>query len=127
MALPSLLDEYGDAIEADMQRVYGIDLLDVYRGSLSPRKLLVLIEHLPPGSALWNETGGDSAWTVQEHLIANMLDAINLNNWLTAGDSKAKQPKPVPRPSDLLKKRQQNEALEARLQQFRKGQTPTTK
>lgn len=119
MALPGLLSDYGDEIEADLQRVYSLDLLDVYRGTLSPRKLMVYIEQLPPGSATWNATGGDSAWNVQEHLTANLLDAQNIGNWIAAGGKPSDKPKPVPRPADLVKKRRANEAILARAERFK--------
>lgn len=44
------LREYGEAIEADLA-FRGIDLLDFYRGHISPRRLAVLIDNLPPESA----------------------------------------------------------------------------
>lgn len=118
-----MLQEYSDAIEADFHRFYQLDLLDLYRGTLSPRKVLVLIEHLPPGAALWNETGGDSAWTLETHLLANVLDAVNVSNWIAAGGKQSSKPKPIARPDELLKKRKHHEAIEANLKRF-KGKHP---
>lgn len=40
-------------MEADLQRFYNIDLVDLYRGKLSLRKLSILVEHLPSDSCLW--------------------------------------------------------------------------
>lgn len=60
-------------MEADLLRYYRLDLLDFYRGTLSTRRLRVLIRHLPPGSALvaaLNE--GRPGWTLTDHLLADL-------------------------------------------------------
>ena len=46
-----------------MLRVYGVDLLDLWRGTLSPRRVCVLINGLPPGSAYGRARGGAGAWS----------------------------------------------------------------
>lgn len=56
-----------------MLRYYQVDLLDLYRGGLSPRRLGVLIRHLPADSALVREMhGGRPPWSQLEHLIADL-------------------------------------------------------
>ena len=45
-----VIDRYGEAIEADLHSVYGVDLLDFFRGVFSWRKLQVLIDGLPGSS-----------------------------------------------------------------------------
>lgn len=68
-----LLDEYGDEIEADLLRVYQIDLLDFYRGALSVRRLGLLIRHLPADSALvLAMNGGRPQWSLGDHLTADL-------------------------------------------------------
>ncbi|MGK4584545.1 hypothetical protein [Kitasatospora sp. HPMI-4] len=47
-----LLSEHAEAIEADLLRYYRLDLLDYHRGSMSARRLRVLVRHLPEDSAL---------------------------------------------------------------------------
>ncbi|MGW3956841.1 hypothetical protein ACWEKM_39415 [Streptomyces sp. NPDC004752] len=47
------------ALRADLQHHYGLDLADVWRGRLAPRRDLDLAEHLPIGSALTTSLGGD--------------------------------------------------------------------
>lgn len=49
-----LIGRYGDAIRADLRRVYGVDLLDFFRGDLSADAVLDYLEHLPRTSA-YNE------------------------------------------------------------------------
>jgi predicted transcriptional regulator len=68
-----LLDEHGDAIEADLQRHYRIDLCDFYRGELSPRRLGVLIRYLPVDSALVAALNdGKPGWALTDHLLADL-------------------------------------------------------
>lgn len=54
-----LVDRYGDAIEYDLHTRAGLDLLDFFRGKYSWRKLLVILDHLPVGSAYWAARAGD--------------------------------------------------------------------
>lgn len=60
-------------MEADLQRFYGADYRDRWRGDLTLRRLLVLIRHLPPESALSAELrGGEPHWTVGDHLLDDL-------------------------------------------------------
>lgn len=50
-----------------------MDLLDFYRGTLSARRLGVLVRHLPADAALVRAlNGGRPHWTVTDHLIADL-------------------------------------------------------
>lgn len=46
----TVVDRYGEAIEADFHHEYQLDLLDFFRGVFSRRKLYRLIEQLPGSS-----------------------------------------------------------------------------
>jgi hypothetical protein len=92
-------------VEADLLRYYRVDLLDYYRGTLSARRLRVLIKHLPRDSALVGELHGDTAeWGLAEHLLAGAVDELAVGNWLFVAansDENADvppRPRPVPRP-----------------------------
>ena len=92
-------------MEADLLRYYRVDLLDYYRGKLSPRRLRVLVQHLPRESALVRALHGDAAeWGLAEHLLAGAVDEIAVGNWLFVSansDEHAdppERPRPVPRP-----------------------------
>jgi hypothetical protein len=92
-------------VEADLLRFYRVDLLDYYRGTLSARRLRVLIRHLPRESALVRALHGDVAdWGLAEHLLAGAVDELAVGNWLFAtanSDENAdppERPRPVPRP-----------------------------
>lgn len=68
-----LLDEYGDEIEADLQREYRVDLLDFYRGTLSARRVGVLVRQLSVNSALVRALNdGQPQWVNTDHLIADL-------------------------------------------------------
>ncbi|SIM73939.1 MULTISPECIES: hypothetical protein [Mycobacteroides] len=74
----SLLDEHGDEIEADLAQYYnGLDLTDLYRGTLSFRRLGVLVRQLPPHSRTVTAVNdGQPGWTVTDHLIADVWAAM---------------------------------------------------
>lgn len=85
-------------LEADLAREYRVDLLDVWRGRLSLRKLRVLIENLPPGSAslrAMSELGDEWAgWGLLEVLVGNVYDllAVQRHDWLKAHGGKPDKP-----------------------------------
>ncbi|MFE4589534.1 hypothetical protein [Streptomyces laurentii] len=88
-----------------MLRHYGTDLLDWHRGTLSSRRLSVLIKNLPNDSAVLRELHGESAdWSVGDHLLAAAVDHLAVANWMFAcvntgeDDDPPEPPQPVPRP-----------------------------
>lgn len=86
LSLVYLLREHGEALEADFQHHYGLELLDLYRGKISPRRAALLALKLPAGSVVWQEMGGPLAWTVQDYFAAAQLHAAQVNNWLQTED-----------------------------------------
>lgn len=67
-----LLDEHGDAIEADLAD-RNIDLCDLYRGTLSLRRLAVIVHELPATSRTVTAiNGGQPQWTPTDHLLADL-------------------------------------------------------
>jgi hypothetical protein len=121
MPLAWMLKHYPDELEADFQRVYGIDLLDLYRGTLSPRKAMALAVNLPPGSAVWQADLHDNAWTPDQYVLADIADLTAGANWQRAG-GKGTQPKPYPRPADARKKRDRDKALALKAARFKERQ-----
>lgn len=69
MELPGLLAAYGQQIEADLQHYYQVDLLDLYRGRMTPRRCWVLISQLPPGAAMYREMGGQAYFSHEENTL----------------------------------------------------------
>lgn len=105
-----ILDGHGGALRADFQRYYGIDLVDLWRGKLTPRRAWQLSEYLPPDSALNAELAGGlefRAWTLQTQLIAHLLNVVraaDVNN-IRVNGGKAKSPKPLDVPSPKAEKK----------------------
>ncbi|WP_370419780.1 hypothetical protein AB8O64_16205 [Streptomyces sp. QH1-20] len=83
-----------------------MDLLDWHRGSLSTRRLSVLVKHMPRDSAVNRNLHGEAVeWDSSTHLLAAAVDHLAVANWITATinsgeDSEPMEyPDPVPRPS----------------------------
>lgn len=64
------MDRYGEAIEADLHREYGVDLLDFFGGRFSWRKLRVLMQRLP-STSLMNE-----AMAQDDEVARGLIDSI---------------------------------------------------
>ena len=110
-------EEFPEEIEADLQRYYGLDFLDFFRpGSrLGWRKLVVLLEQLPPESALFtavrnnlpeDELAGEAdpsraPWSMVETLMAVLIDEVRALSWLYA--SAHSGGKTVPKPSPIMR------------------------
>lgn len=73
-------------------------MLDLWRGALTPRRAVVLISQLPPGSRLRRALGGAEAWS--EHVAAIHIEGQrNMAATLSAAGVKSgKIPKPVEPP-----------------------------
>ena len=90
--LADLVDEYGEALEADFARYYHLDLRDFLTGVDHPARALRLIGYLPEGSAFrstlaaapdtrrkrraaagWEEHYG---WTSDSYLLAAIYSAV---------------------------------------------------
>lgn len=108
IALERLLcdDAKAGALEADLRRFYpGLSLVESFwRGGVSPRELVVLVEHLPAESSLARLIDPRLAWSMGEHLLAAAVDQLSAGNYyylLAHTDKngrKPEAPKPVPRP-----------------------------
>jgi hypothetical protein len=78
---------------------YGIDVLDP---AVSPRRVWVLVNRLPP----WARTPGED-WSTEASLLAVLSDQIADLTWLVAqlGGSKSARPTPLPRPVPRAQRR----------------------
>lgn len=100
------LRTHSGPIEADFAREYPRDedqLVEFWRGRLTVRRALVLIDHLPPGAALWRALQVDTAWSEATHLAAQQLDLLQLLNWRMAGEP-GQPPDQTQRPGVLDRK-----------------------
>ncbi len=98
---------HGAALRSDLQHFYGLDLADVWRGRLAPRRVLDLVEHIPDDSAIQAELRGGRhhrGWTVGAYLNAAGVDASHDTAWAVAQGNSPKtvrRPERVPRPGSL--------------------------
>ncbi|MEU2850513.1 hypothetical protein ACFZB6_04640 [Streptomyces syringium] len=83
-----------------------MDLLDWHRGSLSTRRLSVLVRHMPRDSAVNRDLHGEAVeWDASTHLLAAAVDHLAVANWITATINSGEDsdpmeyPDPVPRPN----------------------------
>lgn len=112
-ALARLIDQAGEAILADFQRYYGIDLRDVLRpeGTLSPRRALALIRWLPPESATYAVLRGGPefyGWGPDRYMSAALIDAVKENTYAFVSANskrKPKPPEPVERPDMKVRRK----------------------
>jgi hypothetical protein len=113
-----LTENFPEEIEADLHRYYGLNLgLFFVPGSgLSWRKLLALVEHLPPESTLNTAIRNDmpedkvlanfgdpvnAPWSPLESLVASLIDEVRQLAWMYASshsDATIKRPEPIRRP-----------------------------
>ncbi|GEB50448.1 hypothetical protein [Streptomyces cacaoi] len=116
-----MIDDHGTEITADFRRYYGLDILDVFRGSLSPRRCLALIAELPLDSAFHNRQLSDEkerGWDRTAFMLADVIDAIHgLHTTVAKSNSKSprgvKQPPPYPTPRRKTKETTSNPFAEA--------------
>lgn len=110
--------EHGEALEADFQSEYHIDLLqDLSTGQLGVLRAARLAVWLPAGARVWNSAGLDKSWTAGEHMLADVFDAINMGNWQRGGGQVAK-PEPSVRPSAIAAQKHREARMLERAQRF---------
>ncbi len=106
--LLNLIDRFGEAIESDLHRVYGIRLIDWFRGVYSTGEIVRRIRTLPPGSALeaavraepgYRPEGKPEAW--REYAYAETPQYALRAVWAllaAANTPKGKKPPKFPEP-----------------------------
>jgi hypothetical protein len=87
--LDKLIEEHGEALLYDLQHYCsGTDLYDVFRGRLSPRRVLWLVGQLPADSAFAASSRGGAefrSWTPTLYLLAAVVNLLNAANRQRAG------------------------------------------
>ena len=82
-----------------------------------------LIRHLPREANLPRALYGDElAWGDTEHLLANVVDLLQVANWQRTDTKKNKPPTPMPRPA-LARPKAEADDIARRLQAQRKRLT----
>lgn len=85
--------QYEDALRADLQRYYGIDLDDAMGGAHSAAHVAALVRHLPSDCALRTSNDEDAAWTLEAVLLAGILNSLNSLIHGLGGKKRGKRPK----------------------------------
>ncbi len=101
---------------ADFREYYGLRLTDVFRfdGSLLVGEAAILARQLPHTSRTMCAVQGGMeyrGWDVQTHLLAALVDSLNVSNYMFAkvnSKKRVKAPAPVPRPGDAERRKREN-------------------
>lgn len=83
-----------------MLRFYGIDIGDWWRGDLSSRRLLALVDSLPEDSATFRARNTGDRWTETQHMLAYLIDQVTFTRREAQSSESTWSPKPFPRPDD---------------------------
>lgn len=115
LILADWIDQYGEYIEADLQRFYRIDLADLFRDPrVHPSRLIRLIQNLPTDALTPAHAQGDPAlvgFDRDRALWMDIFDAIQQNTFaVVMGNTdkkdkhKVTEPEPYPRPGKTKNK-----------------------
>lgn len=99
-----LLLAHGAALEADFQQFYGLEL-----GACSPRRAWVLAQHLPREARVTRAIDEEATWGAQEHLLANVVDLLQLSNWLYIAAHTGEKGRPPKKPEPLRRPGEQKQ------------------
>lgn len=91
IGLLRLLRDHADAVEADLGRFYGLDLLDLWRRPrrLTYRQVLVRVRHLPAESAVAGILrDGKPAWRLEHELADAIRQRIDAHRGVKVEDIK---------------------------------------
>ncbi|MFI7249788.1 hypothetical protein [Micromonospora chalcea] len=122
LSLARLIRDHADAVEADLQRYYQIDLADLWRGRLSLRRLATLLRYLPIDSATLGTYDDPAAgWTRTHYLLTDVFLALTgkPHPARPAPPSKRRDPAEERRRDNLLRERAARRAAELEQQQNR--------
>lgn len=114
------LELNGEAIDADLQREYGLSVADVVAGRVSLRRLRGLLRGMPiDGTAVWREQRrslGDKPgkatppppewWSAERDLLVSINDGLRVLAWQRTKDAAEGRgfPKPTPRPGQVAER-----------------------
>ncbi|MFI0912097.1 hypothetical protein [Streptomyces abikoensis] len=81
-----------------------MDLLDWHRGTLSSRRLAVLVKHMPRDSAVNRDLHGEAVeWDASTHLLAALVDHAAVSNWMTATINSGEDAEPLDYPEPVAR------------------------
>lgn len=108
-------------MEADLASEYnGLDLVDLWRGRITARRLSVLVTQLPDGARVWKATGGAKAWS--DEVSTMMILDLRLRELFWAetedGQNGRNAPEMVEPPPFESEEREKGSKLDAKAQKF---------
>lgn len=117
-----MLHDRAEALEADFARYYQLDLLDLWRGHLTPRRAAVLTAWLPAGAE--SHTGHAAAWSVTDYLLRSIEYSARISVWQQTqdGEKNRNAPVPFPSPTDDVAAELAEDRLEAKALAFQRRQ-----
>nr|WP_274619135.1 hypothetical protein [Bifidobacterium amazonense] len=84
-----------------MRRVYGLSLDPLWSGTIGATEYADLFMGLPDGSLTWIALDSTRAWTLDQHLLAGLVDRMTMWMWSAADPKKrGPRPEPLPRPGN---------------------------
>ncbi|MGV9693326.1 hypothetical protein ACWDUX_29950 [Streptomyces sp. NPDC003444] len=106
MYVAHVIQNHPEELEADLLEFFGVDLLDLWHGRLSIRRIGVLVKSLlrkPGRSTLAMVMDETAEWGTTDHLLARISDALETSNYMflqvnSAEDAEIPLPEPIPRP-----------------------------
>lgn len=81
-----MLDAAPDALRADVQRFYGLDL-DQLGHEIRVRRMADLSANLPQNAAVWGRIDPRAQWDTTTQLLANIADNTAFNAWTKTKDA----------------------------------------
>ena len=114
-----MTSNHGEALEADLQRFYQVDLADMYRGVVSIRKVSVLASNLPRESAVGIRLGGPAAISSEVEAAWLIENAILRVAHSQAG-GKGKPPEMREYPLGVAERAEKDTFTESRAEAFRR-------
>lgn len=71
------MSESPDALRADLQRVYGVDIDRAMAGEHSAEHVSALAAYLPSDSCVYKARSEDARWSLDSTLLAALLNSLN--------------------------------------------------
>lgn len=104
-------------------------MVDLWRGRLSVRKTLVLIEQLPAGANLWQAQQSNAGWSTEAHLLAAVIDQLRVLAWQNTedGQKNRSRPEPVERPETEAEQQAESERVLAQAKAWKDRQLQKAK
>jgi len=82
------MDKYPDALRADLQRYYNIDLDHAIAGQHRPLHVAALVKHLPSDAHIYRADNPDAAWTLEAIMLADLRNMLAAYFWSMADKRK---------------------------------------